>query len=218
MVPSGCAHLAVFVTLIAATASFHVLPLSQHPMKGSTGPFPTTPPGAIPRLFRAAPVSNANGGESVHGAMDMRESSSLLSALQLDSRVGGAGSIGNSDRDPDSPSDSEDEESLRKRRVYDSRRDRLASRLVREGSATIGPASRLITIFPNDFVVHRDLGVAQYVHEIDDDEQWPGVPVIRLMFAKEAQYIVPPEERCKLARLKGADATPPKLTELSDRG
>ena len=89
--------------------------------------------------------------------------------------------------------------------------------VLRQGSTSIGPASRSGTIFPGDFVVHRKLGIAQFVGVVSDprwDEE-----VIRLIFKGEAEYIVEPDERSMLSRLKAADAAqPPKLSALTDLG
>jgi hypothetical protein len=40
---------------------------------------------------------------------------------------------------------------------------------MRSGSTQIGHKGRMATIFPNDFVVHRDKGVAQFRDEVLDE-------------------------------------------------
>jgi transcription-repair coupling factor (superfamily II helicase) len=93
--------------------------------------------------------------------------------------------------------------------------EKVTKSIVRQGWTEVGPPSRTITIFPGDFVVHRDLGIAQYVEE----EESEGTTWVKLRFSKEAEHLVRPEERARLSRLKSSDsAKPPKLTELTDKG
>jgi transcription-repair coupling factor (superfamily II helicase) len=88
--------------------------------------------------------------------------------------------------------------------------------VLRSGSTQIGPAARQATIFPGDYVVHSDKGVAQYLDEVDDGS---GGRTILLGFQQQVEYAVPPEERSKLSRLKAGDASsPPKLAALTEKG
>jgi len=81
-----------------------------------------------------------------------------------------------------------------------------------------GCGARAVTIFPGDFVVHRDRGIAQFVEEIRDPLR-PEERALVLQFHGGAVHHVPPEERGKISRLKAADAAhPPKLTHLSALG
>jgi transcription-repair coupling factor (superfamily II helicase) len=76
-----------------------------------------------------------------------------------------------------------------------------------------------VTIFPGDFVVHRDLGIAQFVEEANNADEAPGARALVLQFHNGAEYEVPPAERAKISRLKAADAShPPKLTQLTPLG
>eukprot|EP00614_Pseudopedinella_elastica_P012275 CAMPEP_0172610606 /NCGR_PEP_ID=MMETSP1068-20121228/30390_1 /TAXON_ID=35684 /ORGANISM="Pseudopedinella elastica, Strain CCMP716" /LENGTH=795 /DNA_ID=CAMNT_0013414361 /DNA_START=96 /DNA_END=2483 /DNA_ORIENTATION=- len=87
--------------------------------------------------------------------------------------------------------------------------------IIREGATQIGHPNRLTTIFPNDFIVHRDRGIGQFVGvEVDD-----GREVIKLEFGKNEPVWVGPEDRSRLSKLKSADASnPPRLTPLTPRG
>ena len=88
--------------------------------------------------------------------------------------------------------------------------------ILRSGSTRIGPLGRLATIFPGDYVVHSEKGVAQYLNEVEDDN---GEKNILLGFYAQIEYTVPPHERLKLSRLKAADSSsPPKLTALTEKG
>jgi transcription-repair coupling factor (superfamily II helicase) len=89
--------------------------------------------------------------------------------------------------------------------------------VTRLGATVVGPSARPVTIFPGDYVVHRDKGIAQFA-DIVTDERWKGIELIRLNF-KDAEYVVPPEERARISRLKASDASsPPKLTPLTAKG
>jgi len=93
--------------------------------------------------------------------------------------------------------------------------EKVTKSIVRQGWTEVGPPSRTVTIFPRDYVVHRDLGIAQYVEE----EKIEGTMWVKLHFSKEAEHLVNPEERTRLSRLKSSDSSkPPKLTELSEKG
>ena len=90
--------------------------------------------------------------------------------------------------------------------------------ILRKGSTQIGPSDRPVTIFPGDYCVHRDLGIARFVDCVVD-ERWPMISVIRLAFGNNAEYIVDPVDREKISRLKSSDAAkPPKLTPLTEKG
>jgi hypothetical protein len=93
--------------------------------------------------------------------------------------------------------------------------EKVTRSIVRQGWTEVGPPSRTVTIFPGDYVVHRDLGIAQYVEE----EEIGGTMWVKLQFSKEAEHLVNPEERARLSRLKSSDSSkPPKLTELTEKG
>ncbi len=90
--------------------------------------------------------------------------------------------------------------------------------ILRKGSTQVGPSNRPVTIFPGDYCVHRDLGIARFVDCVVD-ERWPMISVIRLAFGNNAEYIVDPVDREKISRLKSSDAAkPPKLTPLTEKG
>lgn len=90
--------------------------------------------------------------------------------------------------------------------------------VLRQGATTVGPSSRPVTIFPGDYVVHRDMGIARFIDCVVD-ERWPMIPCLRIHFANSAEFIVDPADRDKVSRLKSADAAkPPKLTPLTEKG
>ena len=82
----------------------------------------------------------------------------------------------------------------------------------------MGPSSRPVTIFPGDYVVHRDLGIARFIDCVVD-ERWPMISCLRLNFGNNAEFVVNPADRDKVSRLKSSDAAkPPKLTPLTEKG
>jgi transcription-repair coupling factor (superfamily II helicase) len=88
---------------------------------------------------------------------------------------------------------------------------------MRSGSTQIGHKGRMATIFPNDFVVHRDKGVAQFRDEVLDEVS--GERNVVLLFQNKEEYVVKGSERSKLSRLKASDSSsPPKLSALTARG
>ena len=90
--------------------------------------------------------------------------------------------------------------------------------VLRQGATTVGPSSRPVTIFPGDYVVHRDLGIARFIDCVVD-ERWPMISCLRLNFGNNAEFVVNPADRDKVSRLKSSDAAkPPKLTPLTEKG
>ncbi len=106
-----------------------------------------------------------------------------------------------------SPNEAQMKEQKDREMVYES--------VVRSGSTTVGPSSRPITIFPGDFVVHVDFGVAQFIKVdiVEDDE------ILTLHFADGVEYQIRSNEISKVSRMKAADAAqPPKLTPFTEKG